>query len=413
LTDSFAWLFGLEQFGIKLGLENITTILDALDHPERAYKTIHIAGTNGKGSVTAMIDSVLRAAGYRSGRFTSPHLVDVTERFAVDGQPIDRATLESVLDELRGVIDRLRATGALDVQPTFFEVTTAAAFEIFRRAKVDVAVCEVGLGGRLDATNVLAPLVTAVTTIGLDHQRYLGDTLEAIALEKAGIIKPGVPVVVGRMDAAAHDVIRRVAVERNAPLLDAGPERVPAVHLGLAGDHQIGNAAVAVGVLEVLNTRSVRIPAEAIREGLSNVSWAGRLDLRRLPDGRDALLDAAHNRDGAAALAAFLTSKSMTRLPLVFGVMRDKDIDAILATLLPSVSALVATRASTPRSADPSELAAAARRVAGDAIPIQVIASPSEAMEAAWRRSSRIVVAGSIFLLGDVMKEFGWGQTPR
>jgi dihydrofolate synthase/folylpolyglutamate synthase len=199
-----------------------------------------------------------------------------------------------------------------------------------------------------------------------------------------------------------------VAADRNAPLLDADPDRLGPLRPGLAGEHQVANAAVAVRVLEVLHERGVRVSQGALASGLANVQWPGRLETRRLPDGREALLDAAHNRDGATALAAFLTSKSETKRPLVFGAMHDKDIDAMFRILIPAVSGLVITRASTPRAADPAVLAESARRVAGDGFPIETFQSPREAMEAAWRRAPHIVVAGSIFLLGDVMQAFGW-----
>src|SRR5437868_5488470 len=196
MQDSLTWLFALEQFGIKFGLDNISTIVARLGHPERAFHTLHIAGTNGKGSVTATIDAALRAAGHRSARYTSPHLIDLAERFVIDGHPIDAATLRETAALIGETIATLRATGALEVQPTFFEATTAVAFELFRRAAVQVAVIEVGLGGRLDSTNVITPVVAAITSIALDHQQYLGPTLADIAFEKAGIIKPGIPVVV-------------------------------------------------------------------------------------------------------------------------------------------------------------------------------------------------------------------------
>src|SRR5262245_8037476 len=179
--DPLAYLFGLGQFGMKFGLENIHTIADALGRPDRSFRSVHVAGTNGKGSVTAMIDAALRAAGHNSARYTSPHLVDITERFVIDGKPVERATLAGVIGELRDLIGTLVASGELPAQPTFFEVTTAAALELFRRARVDLAVMEVGLGGRLDATNVITPVITCVTSIGFDHEKYLGHTLGAIA----------------------------------------------------------------------------------------------------------------------------------------------------------------------------------------------------------------------------------------
>ncbi len=219
--DPLEYLFSLEHFGIKFGLENIRAILAALGHPERAYPSVHIAGTNGKGSVTALVDAILRAAGYRSGRYTSPHLIDLSERFAVNGVPASPDQLREAAERFRDAVLALQAGGALPVHPTFFEATTAVAFEIFRRAAVDIAVCEVGLGGRLDATNVLLPRVTAITSIGLDHEQYLGTTLAAVAAEKAGIIKPEVPVVVGRIGPEARTVIARIAGEQRAPIVDA------------------------------------------------------------------------------------------------------------------------------------------------------------------------------------------------
>jgi dihydrofolate synthase/folylpolyglutamate synthase len=442
--DPLAWLFGLEQFGIKFGLENITAIVEGLGHPERAFQSVHVAGTNGKGSVTAMIDAVLLAAGYRSARYTSPHLLDLSERFVIGGHPIDQAVLGAAVEEVRASIERLPGH-QLTSQPTFFEVTTAVAFHLFRQMRVDVAVCEVGLGGRLDATNVLRPMVTAITSIGFDHQRYLGNTLREIAHEKAGIIKPQVPVVVGRVDDAVRQEIERIAGRLQAPVVHAWSgvkaERLPraakgsaggdpqqtdappggidlnnrieletpirnygALTMPLPGDHQIDNAVVAIRSLEMLAGLGINVPDASIASGFAAVRWPGRLDLRRLPDDRLALLDAAHNPDGAAALGAFLASKSMSKLPLVFAVMRDKDADGILRHLVRRISALVLTRASNRRSADPSELAQLARRLDPD-LPILIEPAPPAALEAAWRLSSTIIVAGSIFLLGDVMRE--------
>jgi dihydrofolate synthase/folylpolyglutamate synthase len=403
-VNALEYLFGLEQFGIKFGLENISRIVERLGHPERAFRSVHIAGTNGKGSVTAMVDAGLRAAGYRAGRFTSPHLIDITERFVIDGHPVPTDALSAVVDDIRRAIDELRAEGVLEVQPTFFEVTTAAAFELFRRAGVDVAVLEVGLGGRLDATNVVAPIVTAITSIAFDHQTYLGSTLRQIAFEKAGIIKPAVPVVVGQLEAEAAAVINEVARDRGATIIQASTDDVAGLILGLRGAHQRINAAVALRVLEVLSTQGLSITPASIAAGLLNPDWPGRLDLRRLADGREVLLDAAHNPAGAAALASYLKSAWDVPPPLVFAVMRDKDISTMLHTLLPVVSRLVATRASNPRSADPAGIVAQARAIAPD-LPIAAEPSASSALAAAWCASPRIVVAGSIFLLGDVLRE--------
>jgi len=428
-VDELAYLFSLEQFGIKFGLDNIRAILARLGHPERMFRSAHIAGTNGKGSVTAMVDTVLRCAGHRSARYTSPHLVDLSERFVVDGVAVDASAMRAAARDVRDAIEALRADGTLQAAPTFFEATTALAFELFRRADVEVAVIEVGLGGRLDSTNVIEPVVTAITSIDFDHQQYLGSTLAAIAAEKAGIIKPDVPVVVGDLGREAMAVIEAIARERHAPIVrsregvSAGSSirghastnafdlRTPAhdygtLTLSLRGEHQVANAIVAVRLLEELDRRGVRVPADAVPEGLARVSWPGRLDHRSLPGGRELILDAAHNPAGAAALASYLTNMGGERPVLVFGAMRDKDVHGMLDVLLPTVNRMLVTRASNSRSADPEALAAEARAIA-PSLNIEVVASPADALTAAWSYSSRVVVAGSIFLLGDVFKEIG------
>lgn len=403
--DPLQYLFSLEQFGIKFGLDNITAIVERLGRPDRAFASIHVAGTNGKGSVTAMVDAALRAAGHRSARYTSPHLIDLSERFVIDGRPVAHDALVAAAADVRDAVESLRADRTLDVQPTFFEVTTAIAFELFRRANVEVAVLEVGLGGRLDATNVVTPIVTAITSIAFDHQHYLGSTLAEIASEKAGIIKPHVPVVIGPLPKDAMEVITRIAAERGADLVRASPSGADGYSVGLPGDHQRTNAAVARGVLETVNRHGVAVNATAIREGLARPSWPGRLDRRRLDDGREVLLDAAHNPAGAAALASYLSSDP-DRRPLVFAAMRDKDIDGMLTKLLPAVGALIVTRAANARSADPGWIAGRARAIQPN-MTIDVAPSIDEALAIAFRRSPRIVVAGSIFLLGDVLQRLG------
>lgn len=408
MASALEWLYGLEQFGIKFGLENISTLVDALGHPERAFRSVHVAGTNGKGSVTAMVESVLRHAGYRAARYTSPHVIDLSERFFIRGRPVDPNTLERAVEDIRAIVEGLRREGALEVSPTFFEVTTALAFDLFRRAHVEFAVCEVGMGGRLDATNVLVPEVCAITSIGLDHEKYLGTTVREIASEKAGIIKEGVPVVVGRLDAEARDAIARIADARHAPLVEAAPaDRMQTFTIGLRGAHQAENAAVALKIVELLDAKGTAVSRTAIEEGFARVSWPGRLDVRRLADGREVLLDAAHNPDGARALAAYLRGSPFSGAPLVFAAMRDKDIDAILRTLAPETGTMIMTRASSARAADPADLAARLRAIA-PAHSVEVVPSPSAAVDAAWRLSTRIIAAGSIFLLGDLLKDGRW-----
>ncbi len=406
--DPLAYLFSLEQFGIKFGLDNISTIVARLGHPERSFRSVHVAGTNGKGSVTAMVDAALRAAGHRAARYTSPHLVSLSERFVIGGRPVEQNALDAAIVHVRDAVESLRADGALLVQPTFFEVTTAVAFELFRRAGVEIAVLEVGLGGRLDATNVVWPpalIATAITSIAFDHQLYLGATLPEIAREKAGIIKPGVPVVVGPVEMDASAAIDEVARDRGAEVVRASADDVRGFAVGLRGDHQRVNAAIALRLLQIVDSRAIPVPPDAVVKGLAEPDWPGRLDVRRLPDGREALLDAAHNPAGASALASYLRGDAGPARPLVFAAMRDKDVEGMFAALLPAVGHLILTRASNARAAEPDQLAERARTIAPD-LPMAIEPSIPDALAAAWRLSPRIVVAGSIFLLGDVLRLF-------
>ena len=406
--DSLSYLFSLEQFGIKFGLASIRALLARLGNPDHAFRSIHVAGTNGKGSVTAMVDSVLRRAGHRSARYTSPHLIDLSERFVVDGRAVATAELARAAEDVRQAIEAAIADGTLSAKPTFFEATTAMAFDMFRRAGVEFAVVEVGLGGRLDSTNVIDPIVTAITSIDFDHQQYLGNTLAEIAGEKAGIIKPGVPVVVGDVAPDAFAVIERIARERGAALIRAGAAArdYGPIRLGLRGEHQRANAQVAMRVLETLERIGVTIGTEAIVDGLTNVTWPGRLDHRTLSNGREIVLDAAHNPAGASALASYLRSLGGPPPTLVFGAMRDKDVDGMLTVLLPAVGRVIVTRPSNPRAADPEALASRIRALQ-PSLAVEVVASPGDAVARAARTLALVVVAGSIFLLGDVMREIG------
>ncbi|MDQ3171371.1 MAG: bifunctional folylpolyglutamate synthase/dihydrofolate synthase [Acidobacteriota bacterium] len=411
-----AFLFSLETLGIKLGLDNIRRLLADLDRPDRAFHSIVIAGTNGKGSVTAMLERALRAAGWRTGRYTSPHLISLNERFAIDGQPVSDAMLRD------GAAAVQRVAARMDPLPTFFETTTALACELFRTAGVDVAVMEVGLGGRLDATNALEPIATAITAIDFDHQSLLGHTLAEIAGEKAGIIKPGVPVVLAPNVSGVQTIVRATAAARRAPLViaDEGVEasstfsggrltltletaraRYDAVPLGLRGRHQLGNALTMVRLAEVIDaSTAMAIPASAIESGLRDVEWPGRLQLASW-QGTPVLIDAAHNPSGARALAAYV-AEVHGRLPFVFAAMRDKDIAGLLAPLVPVMTSLTLTRPSTPRAASLDELDTIARAVA-PGIPIARIESPAAAVDAAARAGTAIAVAGSLYLAGEVL----------
>ncbi len=396
-------LFALEQFGIKLGLDNIRAILAALGHPERAWRSIHIAGTNGKGSVTAMVERGLRAAGLKTGRYTSPHLDVVEERVAIDGEPVSRQTFAAAIDTVFKAVDTATAAGTLTVVPTFFEVSTAVAFEIFRQEKVDVAVVEVGLGGRFDATNVLTPDVTAITSIAFDHERHLGTTLSQIAFEKAGIAKPDTPLVMGRLPGEAARRIAAVAASISAPLIDAHgttTDRIyPPLKLALPGRHQLENAAVAVAILETWSARVSFVPTSAIVTGLTDCRWPARLEWLRLAGGGELLMDAAHNPAGAAALATYLQDTSLAPIPIVLAVMEDKDLTGMVKPLLAVASAFVATTVPHSR-ARTAEGLASALRVLAPSLPVEAEADAAAAVARALARASRAVAAGSIYLIG-------------
>jgi dihydrofolate synthase / folylpolyglutamate synthase len=425
-VEPLEYLLTLEKFGIKFGLSNIRTLAGALGHPHTQFKSILVAGTNGKGSVTAMTDCALRASGLKVGRYTSPHLIRLEERFAIDGLPVDTAPLIEVIEDVRRLIDGLLADGSLESPPTFFEATTAIAFELFRRARVDVAVLEVGLGGRLDSTNIVDPIAAAITSIDFDHEQYLGNTLAAIAAEKAGIIRRGIPVVVGPVPPEAREVLVSMCeltgaefVEADAGVrIDSTSEggrmvteiatsrrnygRVP---LGLRGDHQVANALVAVRLLEELE-RQFPLTAASITAGIRDVRWPGRLQMIEMPGGRRVLLDAAHNPAGAWALAGYLKREFPEPLPIVFGAMRDKDVPLMLKALLPAASIVVMTEPATPRAYSANELAALARKMSPVA-RIDIEPDPARALERAWTHCPVVCAAGSIFLVGNLLAGLG------
>lgn len=395
-------LFALEQFGIKLGLDNIRAIMEALGHPERAYRSIHIGGTNGKGSVAAMVERGLRATGLRTGRYTSPHLDRIEERIAINGEPVDRATFEEVTSSVFDTVDRLHAAGRLTVSPTFFEVSTAVAFEIFRRAAVDVAVVEVGLGGRFDATNVLTPTITTITSIAFDHERHLGHTLAEIAFEKAGIAKRGVPLVIGRLPRDAAARIDKVARDVEAPVFDAHAtttdRKYPPLTLALPGRHQLENAAVAVAIFERWSVLVKHVATEAIVTGLTQCEWPARLEWLRVPPGGELLIDAAHNPAGAAALASYLQDTGSQPLPIVLAAMADKDLPNMMAPLKTVASAFVTTTIAHARARTGGRLAAEIRRLVK--VPVTACDSPVEAVTRALALGPRAVACGSIYMIG-------------
>jgi dihydrofolate synthase / folylpolyglutamate synthase len=410
-----------ERFGLRLGLDRMRRFLGEFDTPQDRYPTVHVGGTNGKGSVCTMVAEILRRQGYRTGLYTSPHLQRVNERILVDGLEIEDDALDSLLRRIAAVPRELAAAPG-DDEPsdeplTYFEILTAAAFVHFAEAAVDVAVIEVGMGGRLDATNVIRPVVSAITTIGLDHTELLGPDVASIAGEKAGILKPGVAAVVGGVPPDALRVIRTIAQERGTPLMvydqdfhitrDGetftwhGPGRVLAdLRAGMPGTHQVDNAAVAVAVTECLPLH-LQCGGTAVREGLFHAKIAARLEWVT----SDVLVDGAHNPDGAVTLAAYLRSREPRRpRTLVLGCSREKDVHAIAVLLAPQVDRVYTTACAHTRALSPEQVATA---LEGLSIPVQAAGGIGEALAAARALDGEVIVAGSVFLAGAVRDMLG------
>jgi dihydrofolate synthase/folylpolyglutamate synthase len=386
-----AHLQSVRSLGVSFGLDRVRLALERLDWPERRFRAVQIAGTNGKGSTAAFLESILRSAGLRTGLFTSPHLCRFSERIRVDGREVEGERLGQ-LDE---------AVVATGVPLTYFEISAVLAFLAFAEAGVDLAVLETGLGGRLDATTASHPLACAITSIALDHQDLLGDTIREIAHEKACIARPGVPLFLGRLGPEALAEVERVAGEMGAPLrrLDVDFAASP-FPLALAGAHQASNAALAVALAhEVASNMGRVLQPEVVGRGLAETRWPGRLE--RVTT--DVLLDCAHNAEGAVALAAALPAAS--RRALVVSIVQGKDAATMLAALCPHFDLVVATRSPSERSVAPEALAA---QVPRDGKPaVEVVADPDLALArarefVAGAPDGLAVVAGSIFLVGSV-----------
>ncbi len=401
-------------------LGRVRRLLSALDDPHTQYPSLHIAGTKGKGSVAAMAASALRAAGHRTGLYTSPHLIDFTERIQVNGEQIPK-------DRLVALVELMKPLAAEIPEISTYELITALGFVHFAHEQVDIAVIEVGLGGRLDATNVLHPRAAVITSISLDHTQFLGDTLEKVAGEKAGIIKPGVPVVMAPQPESAARVIEEIAARRNAPLLRVGAdwrfeslsstlhsqrlrlwrtgsEPGPSLELSipLLGRHQVENAAVAAAALHLISESGLEVPIQAIRQGFAEVEWPGRFQV--LSTELAIVLDCAHNRDSAARLRQALKDYFPERVVhMVFGASEDKDIDGMLRELAPSVRRAYMTKAFHPRAAEPSALAASAAHyeLKCDLVP-DVMTAVANAVGQAGPNDV-VLVTGSLFVVGEVL----------
>jgi len=391
----FLYALGNEIKSAKLGLERITAVLEALGNPERAYRVVHVAGTNGKGSTCAMIDAGLRAANIRTGLFTSPHLIEPTERIQIDGIPVSRTDFERAFNVVHDIAEKLD----LDCHPTYFETVTAMAFWLFREKRVETAVIEVGLGGRLDSTNVVNPVLTVITPIDFDHEAYLGHTIEAIAGEKAGILKLGIPAVFARQRPEPLKVLETRAAELHVPVthfedfeirdlvIDARGSRFSGIVCPLAGEHQVDNAVTAALALRALGVST---------DGIAEARWPGRIE--HVSPNPDIILDGAHNPAGARALAKYLERfYGNRRIWMIYAAMRDKAIDEVAGILFPLASELVLTAPDTPRALRPEAMAEfAGRGHVESSVESAIAYARSHAAE-----EDVIVITGSLFLVGE------------
>ena len=421
-NETIDYLFGLQWHGIKLGLDNPRLLLERLGNPhEGGVRFAHAAGTNGKGSTCAMLRCMLSSSGLHAGLFSSPHIVSFTERIGIDGIQVTEREVIELAQEVMA-----KAEG---MKPTFFEVVTAMAFMYFQNGKADCAVMETGMGGRLDATNVITPEVTIITPIGLDHAEFLGDTLEAVAHEKAGIIKPGVPVICARQEPAAMEVIARRATELGSQVYTEGIDfsadnircnqsgvtfdyvsddnsskgQLRDISVPLRGEYQARNASLAVRALEVMTGNIDEI---VIKKGLSGVSWPGRLEL--VADNPPVYVDGAHNPAAARSVARELMREASLQagMTLVIGVMSDKDAEGIIKPLLPLASSVIFTRAAYGRASEPEALTSIAKSL-GFENPISESASVAEAIKDAVKIGQPVLVTGSFYSAGEAMEALG------
>jgi dihydrofolate synthase/folylpolyglutamate synthase len=419
-AEAIQFLYSLRWFGTKLGLTNTFKLAERAGNPHRQLRFIHVAGTNGKGSTCAMLESVYRAAGLRVGLFTSPHLVAFGERIQVNRELISESNIIRLVEQTLPLLEQ--GWGPIESAnlshhstipssqhsnfPTFFEVVTVMAMRYFAEQKCDLVIWETGLGGRLDATNIVTPLASVITNIQYDHQKWLGETLASIASEKSGIIKPGVPVLTATDQPEALDVIKRQALAQNASLTSIRSENygglLDSIELPLLGSHQRTNAALAIASVRVLSSQ-IPISDEAIRTGLSRINWPGRLQLISRPAGQKILLDGAHNIAGAQTLANSLSQYFPgTKPTLILGILQDKDWEAICRILAPLASRILLAPVPSERTANPDELSAACRR-ANPAIPVQPCSSLGSAL-AESSPASFLLVTGSLYLVGEALE---------
>ncbi|MCI0469123.1 MAG: bifunctional folylpolyglutamate synthase/dihydrofolate synthase [Nitrospirae bacterium] len=441
--SSVEYLYGLQKYGVKLGLKKTKAMLAILGNPHHDFAAIHVAGTNGKGSASAIAASILAVSGLRVGLFTSPHLVSFTERMRINNRQIEESEVISLTKEIKSMIENRSFN--IDV-PTFFEFITVMTFLYFSRKRVDCAVIETGMGGRLDATNVILPAVSLIMRIAYDHKGFLGETLTDIAAEKAGIIKNGVPVVSAAQEKEAEDIIIQTAEEREAPLYLYGRDfegalrssdingitfdyydneimthnsELPNLFLSLAGEHQLINACAAIkaALLAIRSgciaeaqkhsSRNIQHLAAVIKKGLASTRWRGRIEV--VNDNPMIMIDGAHNPDAAESLSIFIKKYlGSYQIILVIGVMSDKDIEGILKPLLPLASHIIFTAPNYERAASPNMLAECAARMG---FASSAANSVKEAIEMASKKSEYsaplILITGSFYTIGEAMEALG------
>jgi dihydrofolate synthase/folylpolyglutamate synthase len=406
-AEAIQFLYGLKIFGANFELENTRKLAALAGDPQEKLRFIHVAGTNGKGSTCAMLESIYRAAGLRVGLFTSPHLVSFRERIQINRQLIPENEIVRLVAEIRPLLQQFPP----DHHPTMFEVVTVMALKFFAEQKCDLVIWETGLGGRLDATNIVMPLASVITNIALDHQQWLGDSLEKIAAEKAGIIKPGIPVVTAADAPAALAVIKEIAREKNAPLILAAAGDDESRLAGtsappLPGEHQKRNAALALATVEVLR-QDIPVTEEKIREGFENVNWPGRLQLIETPAGQKFLLDGAHNVAGADTLRTALENNFLAGRPVfIFGALADKNWPDICRLLAPLAAKVFTVPVASERTAKPADLAACFRR-ANPALEIMALENLAAAL-IACKNEPFVVITGSLYLVGEALEQFGF-----
>jgi dihydrofolate synthase/folylpolyglutamate synthase len=400
--------------GVKFGLEKTRALLEELQHPEAAYPVLLIAGTNGKGSVAAFVHSILRASGCRVARYTSPHLVRLNERFVIDDTEIADDDLDAAIETVRDTAEALVRRDVIPAHPTFFEILTVAAFYHFRERRAEAAVVEVGMGGRLDATNASEPLASAIVTVGLDHEKYLGDTLALIAREKAGVLRNARTTVIGRLDPEALDAIHAEALRVGAHIVAAlagttvrlvgqtvdvaTPRRLYAGLRPLLGAHQQHNLIVALRLMEAAEDAGIPFAPASVPDAVRATLWPGRLEW--LPTNPPILLDGAHNPAAAQVLADYL--REIRPFVLLFAAMRDKDIPGLARELFPLAREVVLTRPDVVRAAAPAEIAARCGALAARAHQCERVADALLLARSLVEPGSAIVVAGSLYLVGAV-----------